>query len=32
MELDIDWVNNFELEDKEYRLFYKEKIKKIQIV
>ena len=32
MELDIDWVNNFELEDKEYGLFYKEKIKKIQIV
>ena len=32
MELDIDWINNFELEDKEYRMFYKEKVQKIQIV
>ena len=31
MELSTDWVEDFEIEDKDYKQFYKEPVKAIQV-
>ena len=31
MELSTDWVDDFEIEDKDYKQFYKEPVKSIQV-
>ena len=31
MELSTDWISDFEIEDQDYKQFYKEEVKSIQV-